>query len=204
MQTLYLLRHAETTTGSGKFVGHTDVDLSAFGHQCAAALPQHWTGVAPTVVCTSALRRAGASVAALCRQLNLCRSIDAGFNEMNFGQWEGLSWTQIERQSAEMARLWSDNWVDTAAPGGECLRDVHLRATASLNRLLKLHTDAPAILVVAHAGSIRALLCELLNKPLSAAFDGSLDYLARYELGRDSAAGPWQLRAANVQFARRS
>ncbi len=200
MQTLYLLRHAETVTGPRRFIGSTDVELSAAGKAAAANLAKSWHGAEPTIIRTSAMLRARQSAAAFSAALGLTPVTDARLNEMDFGEWEGLSWGQIERQSPQLARQWSDDWVERPAPAGESLALVHKRTSQALHDLLDEHPDCPVILIVAHAGSIRAMLCELLALPLQQAFDHPLDYLHRCELRRSPDA-PWQLIDSNIGFS---
>ncbi len=198
-QTLYFLRHAETVTGAKRFIGCTDVDLSAAGKLAVARLPTQWHGPQPQIIRTSALLRARLSAAALSTAFGVEPDADARFNEMDFGEWEGLSWGQIERTSPQFARQWSEDWVTRPAPAGESLALVHRRASLALHDMLEQSRDYAVLLIVAHAGSIRAMMCELLGKPLNSAFDQPLDYLHRCEL-RKSPGVNWQLIASNVGF----
>ena len=126
-QTLYFLRHAETVTGSSGFFGSTDVDLSEAGKRAAARLPAHWHGAAPRMIYTSDRLRARMSAAALSEHLRLQPRVDARFNEMDFGRWEGLSWAEIERVTPQLARRWSEDWVAQCAPDGESFELLHQR-----------------------------------------------------------------------------
>jgi len=71
---------------------------------------------------------------------------------------------------------WANNWVIQEAPGGESFADVIRRTGAWLSSLLASTGDDDLVLAVAHAGSIRALLCHALGLPPARAFALTIDH----------------------------
>ena len=88
---------------------------------------------------------------------------------MDFGRWEGRSWIDISASDADLHRHWRDNWVIQQAPEGESFADVIRRTGAWLAALLSSTAQDDCVLAVAHAGSIRALLCHALGARLAPA-----------------------------------
>jgi broad specificity phosphatase PhoE len=81
---------------------------------------------------------------------------DARLREFDFGEWEGLTWTQIVERWPELAvqpyteaQLYHPN-------GGESFDAVVARARSFLDDVQRL-TDAN-VLVVTHAGALHALI----------------------------------------------
>ncbi len=67
---------------------------------------------------------------------------------MDFGAWDGLSWSAIARDEVD---AWNANFANYAPGGGESLADVLVRAAA----WQPANQTGPA-LIVAHAGWMRA------------------------------------------------
>ncbi|HWU53273.1 MAG TPA: histidine phosphatase family protein, partial [Tahibacter sp.] len=91
-------------------------------------------------------------------------------------------------QDAARYRHWADNWLIQEAPGGESFSDVIRRTGAWLAALLGSTGDNDCVLTMAHAGSIRALLCHALGLPPARAFALKVDLARasriRYRLGQ--------------------
>jgi alpha-ribazole phosphatase len=77
--------------------------------------------------------------------------------KIHFGQWEGLSWSEIEACDPPLARSWAEQYPNVTAPGGESLQQFERRVRAESAFLFAAATECP-IAVVAHAGFIRVLL----------------------------------------------
>jgi broad specificity phosphatase PhoE len=98
---------------------------------------------------------------------------------MDFGAWDGLSWTDIEASDGTRFQEWMAAWTTTRAPGGESLDDLLARADEWLRDFqASLVSQAPSgpVVVVAHAGWIRALLTRVMDRPISSFFELPVDY----------------------------
>jgi broad specificity phosphatase PhoE len=80
---------------------------------------------------------------------------------MNFGQWEGLSWKEIDARFPEDARAWSQSFPHHRPPGGESFSEFRERVITEVN-LLADTTESGALLVT-HAGVIRAVVAWVLG-----------------------------------------
>ena len=169
MTRLYLVRHGEKAEGEGTLLGHTDVALSARGHQDVHSLAQSWADEPPVQIIASDLLRTVQSAEPLCSRFDLPLATDSRLREMHFGEWEGKRWAEVEASHALEAKRWGENWFDARVPGGESYPDVAARASAWLSDFLS--TPQSPTVVYSHSGTIRALLCVIFNRPLHTAFD---------------------------------
>ncbi len=172
MLTLHLVRHGAAEAAEARAMGHTDPPLSAEGQSQVEGLAER-SNLKPDRLISSDLRRAHETATLLGRRWDLEPARDARLREMNFGSWDGKLWSEIESADAAGLRRWMENWVAAPAPGGESFSDVAIRTRKWLDEI----QSAPPrnLVVVAHAGSIRALLCHLLGAPLEAAFGFAVD-----------------------------
>ncbi|KAB7623370.1 histidine phosphatase family protein [Alkalilimnicola sp. S0819] len=159
-----LLRHGEPR-GGARYRGHLDDPLSERGWQqmreaCAGATP--WRQLV-----SSPLLRCRAFAEALAAEHELPCRVEPDLREISFGDWEGLTASQVQERDAEaLQRYWQDP-VRHTPPGGEPLTDCHRRVGAVLDSLLD-EAEGDHLLVIAHGGIIRLLLARVLEMPLHA------------------------------------
>ena len=77
-----------------------------------------------TQIFSSTLKRAVATAAAIGRSQKVDVDIIRGLEEVGFGHWEGMSWTEIQETYPEEYEKWCMNPIDVAPPGGESQRDL--------------------------------------------------------------------------------
>jgi len=87
-------------------------------------------------------------------------TVDARLREMDFGRWEGRTWSEVPRAEID---AWRDDLERRAPPGGEPLAALAARARAFLDAL-PAERDA---IVVTHAGVVRTLVRAVRGLPLS-------------------------------------
>jgi len=161
MSEILFIRHAETDM-AGTFCGHSDPELNACGRVQLAELLDSLAAENVGVVYTSDLRRAQATGRAIANAFSVDCHVLPGLREINFGQWEGLSWAEIERRDEAYARRWIANYRRLSAPDGEGFCDFERRVLDELNFLaLKAESAERDIAVVTHAGVLQTVLCAL-------------------------------------------
>jgi len=173
---LILIRHGGVDAGVGLCLGHTDVPLSADGFTATQRLAASWNGAPPRFLFSSDLKRAQQSAQVFAARFATEPLADARLREVALGLWDGKRWDEIATSDAARFRHWSDNWVIQEAPGGESFADVIRRTGAWLSSLLGSTGDDDLVLAIAHAGSIRALLCHALGLPPARAFALCIDH----------------------------
>ena len=177
---LVLVRHGETVAGPGCCVGQADVGLSREGMLAAEELARSWNVgkfSAPTRLLMSDLVRARDSASAFVERFKIGGEVDARLREMSFGAWDGLQWNAIERDDMLRFRRWADRWTALAPPGGETVADLSARAKSVLDELRARHAATDdTVLIVSHAGWIRAALSLLFDEPTSQMLTRPIDY----------------------------
>jgi alpha-ribazole phosphatase len=179
---LFLATHAQTDWNvQGRFQGHTDVPLNERGRSQAAALGQRLAQEKLHAIVASDLCRARqtAEIVALAHGMGV--RTDARLRELCFGAWEGLTHAEIQQQYPNELAAWRKDILRTHPRGGECLLDL----AARLREFVKVLGNYPQeadVLVVAHRGALRTLLCLLLDRPIEAHWDFHLEIASLTEL----------------------
>lgn len=168
MTTLYLIRHAETEWNrSGVYQGHTDTELSERGRSQLEALARRFARTRLDLVVSSDLRRARITAAALVdgHDPEPPLELDPRLREMSFGAWEGLHVDEIRHRFADDYAAYQAEPVEGRPTGGESFRELGERALAAVEERAR-RAGVRSLAVVAHGGTIKALLCLLLGLPL--------------------------------------
>ena len=85
--------------------------------------------------------------------------------EMNFGDWEGKKWNDIEQAQLD---VWMNNFVSEKPPNGENLLELFERVKLFLDNLRQQKFDQ--VLLITHAGVIRCIWAYILEIPLQNIF----------------------------------
>ena len=163
MSRLFLVRHGDTELNSAeRYWGRSDVKLSAAGIEQAEKLCDRLAVEKIDAVYSSDLERALVTAEIIASSHQLAVITCAELREVNFGQLEGLTFSEISRLYPEVAKLWAERSTKLKYPGGESLVKFNNRVSKFLSSLDK-HAVEETILVVAHAGVLRTLVCQLLG-----------------------------------------
>jgi alpha-ribazole phosphatase len=155
MSRVLFIRHAETEM-AGRFCGHSDPELNAQGRMQLAALTQLLSAEPIDAVYSSDLRRASSTAQAIAAVREIPQVLRPTLREINFGQWEGLSWEQIGQMDPEYAREWVARYPHLPAPSGESFQAFETRVLEEVHRLID---GGPGpIVVVTHGGVLRVVL----------------------------------------------
>jgi probable phosphoglycerate mutase len=134
-------------------------------------LPQRLAATRLDAIYSSPLQRAQETAQPLAQSKQLEIRTRDEFNEIDFGEWTGKSFSELDKIS-----LWRQFNVcrgSTRIPGGENMLDVVHRMISAIECLQKLH-QGTTIAVFSHADSIRAALTHYAGS--------NLDYLLRFEI----------------------
>lgn len=156
---IFLLRHGEVA-GAPALYGRTDAQLSDKGF---AQLKQQCASLPPIseVVC-SPLQRCCGFAQQLATEYGLKAHVNAGFQEMDFGLYDGKPYESLSGEDWQKLELfWHDPRANTL-PQAESLRGMYQRVSGAWQTLLS-DQDSGATLVVTHGGVIRLLIAHILN-----------------------------------------
>ncbi len=162
---LLLARHASTGIEfQGRFIGASDITLPESGPAEVARLAGVVAPFAPAVTFCSPLLRARQTTELLARQAGIgAIHEDQDLREIDFGRWERLNFAEIAKGDSELVKRWSAWDENFTFPEGEAIADFLARTGAAAARLAARPEET--ILVVAHGGVVRALLCHFLKLP---------------------------------------
>ena len=167
MTTILLVRHGEVAGNVGDkptFVGWNDLPLNESGLGQAQAVAQYLQSEKLAAVYSSDLQRAKNTAEAIASHHNLPVQIDADMREVNYGAWEGLGEVDLLREYSEQwTSRQNDPW-NVAAVEGESYAQMWQRFLPKWNLLVGKHVGETVVLV-AHNGLIRMLICHLMGAP---------------------------------------
>ena len=175
------IRHAPVIDGAGRLYGQQDLDCDVSDVDAYAALARHLPNDAAWVVThlSRTVKTAGAirAVDDAHQSGNGDFIVEPDLAEQFFGDWQGLTWDEMEARDAEAyATFWQDP-SGNAPPGGESFADVISRAVGAIERLTIEHAGRD-IICVAHGGSIRAALAQALDLHHERGLSLSIDNLS--------------------------
>lgn len=189
---IFLVRHAKPAISSRIFYGQMDVPLSGDGRRQAVMLGE-WlkkSGYSFSKFITSDLSRCVETSQIIHDIMGLDVPIEttAKLREVDFGDWTGLTWEQIEsRNPGALAQRFAD-LASFRPPNGESLAEVLERAWSVIVTLFsEMQKDmAEDVLIVAHGGINRLLISRAIGLPLQHIFNLGQDYgciniLERYQ-----------------------
>jgi alpha-ribazole phosphatase len=185
MTAIDFLRHGATDAGD-VLLGRTDPPLSAQGRDAVLRLT---AGRTWSAIVASPLRRARETAEIAARHSDFQVELDPAWREIDFGDWDGMGREELAAD-ARHARFQSDPDANPP-PQGESIAEVRARVVAALERLAP--RGPGPILVVAHGGTIRVALSELLAIPLPRlwALRIACATRIRVDLGADPVHGLW-------------
>lgn len=156
MNDVLIIRHAETDM-AGTFCGQSDPPVNTAGHRQIQNLIASLHTERFQTIFTSDLQRSATTARALADSLTIPTIIRPALREIDFGQWEGLTWQQIEERDPTFAAQWLESFPRLTPPDGESVECFEARVTAEINDLL-LQSEAQPIAIVTHAGVMRVIL----------------------------------------------
>jgi len=160
---LLLARHGETGEQyAGRYIGTTDPPLSPRGRgearRLASLLP---TGLSRCLVSPLGRARETAALALIGREVRI--EVMEGLREVDFGRWEGLCFAEILDRDPLLVNDWQRDPLAFTFPGGEHTLHFWQRVQEAMRTIVVQPEEE--ILVIAHGGVLRAMLCGLLALP---------------------------------------
>ncbi len=157
------MRHGQTDHNNNRRVaGYTDIELNDEGRLQVRKLGERLVKEEINAVYTSDLKRAvdTAEAAVSGRDIEIIKTEE--LREMNFGAAEEMTFTELREQFPEIAGSVMNFAAGLSFPGGETFAEFATRACGFLKRLEDYKEDE-TVLIVAHGGTLKVLICELLG-----------------------------------------
>jgi broad specificity phosphatase PhoE len=164
MTRIYFVRHCEAEGNTrGVLQGRSDSDVSGNSAKQLDLVSLRLRNVPFTACYSSPLRRAYKTAQAINRYHDLTIEKDKRLIEIDMGDWEGRSWSDIEQDSPAMLRIWNESPGEFQAPNGESIRQVCDRMWSAAQDIAR-ENDGKTVCVVSHGCAIRTLLCRAMGK----------------------------------------
>lgn len=165
-RSIYLVRHCEIDCGKDKhYIGITDLPLNDEGKTRAYRLKEYFSGINIEKAYTSPLTRCIQTSEIILEGKKLEKIQVDELKEINMGEWEGKSFEYIKNRFPEQYARRGMEMDLFIPPGGESFLQLQKRVMPAFYRI----TDGSEgnILIIAHAGVNRVILCGLLGFPLN-------------------------------------
>ena len=174
MSTLYLMRHgAIVQSHPRRFVGQTDHPLTDEGRVQAALWRAALADVPFTAAVSSDLARCRETAAIVLGGRDIMVRPEPRLREIALGAFEGLTVDEVRERFPGAYERRGCDIAGFIPQGGESFADVQQRAVAAINDLADIDGN---VLVVAHGGVNRTLLCHALGMDLDHLFRLGQDY----------------------------
>jgi alpha-ribazole phosphatase len=171
---IYLIRHTQTASAEGLCYGQSNIGLATSFPEEVEILHDKLPELDDDCrVFSSPLTRC----ITLAETFSDSVTTDARLQELHFGDWEEKRFDDIDPIALQH---WADNFATAVPPNGESFGDLYQRTGEFWQELLA--TDAEQVVIVTHAGVIRALLARVLNLPLENAFQFRIDPASTHKL----------------------
>jgi broad specificity phosphatase PhoE len=157
---LVVVRHAEPDGMRGRIYGRLDPPLSPTGRAQAERVAVWLRPVPLHAVFASPLRRAEETAEFLARGRGIEVHVHPDLVDIDFGEWEGGRFDELERRDPELYRSWMTQPTRTRFPGGEDFGELKARVIAAV---AEIRQEAESAAVVAHAGVNLAILGDALG-----------------------------------------
>ncbi|WP_024877573.1 bifunctional RNase H/acid phosphatase [Saccharomonospora piscinae] len=158
---LLLVRHGQTPLSvDRRYSGSGDAALTDLGTRQAEAVAKRIAGLeppeGPVHVVSSPLTRATQTARVVADALGVPVETHRGLRETDFGEWEGLTFSEAAERDPELHRRWLRN-ASVRTPGGESFDEVHRRVRAALTDVVA-RFGGGTVVVVSHVTPLKSLL----------------------------------------------
>ena len=135
---LYLIRHGQTDWNvAGKIQGCHDIPLNETGRKQAQYLAEGMRNRPVTHIYSSPQIRALETARAIAASQGVEVTTLPGLREVEFGDWEGMTWKEIEERDPERYARWVATPAEVTPPGGESRAQIYERIGQAVNTIIK-------------------------------------------------------------------
>ncbi|SEM23732.1 alpha-ribazole phosphatase [Aquimarina amphilecti] len=164
---IYLVRHTTPDIKKGICYGQSDLGVTSTFESEVIEIHHRIPSKEISKIYCSPLKRCKI----LAESFNIQIKIDNRLQELNFGNWELKTWDDIPQ---EELNPWMEDFVNVKVPNGESYVMLQERIVEFYESLD--HSSDEKIIIVAHAGPIRALLAYIRQIDLKDSFKIKVSY----------------------------
>jgi len=162
---ILLARHGQTAWNvANRYMGQEDIPLDKIGQHQAIALGLRLLDESLSAIYASDLKRAWQTASTIAVHHTCPLISEPRLREMDFGTWQGMTYPEIQQNDRKNLEAWEADRLKNSPPGGESLAQFSLRVETAFESAIKDHSEK-TILMVAHGGTLKILLCYVLGLP---------------------------------------
>lgn len=165
MTKFLLIRHGETDYVDEALAGRIDSPLNEEGVQQAETIAMILKHLPISAIYTSPLVRTQQTAQPLAKLLNLDWQVNQELNQVNFGDWQGLSFEELIQDPNW--KLFRENPGSVAIPGGEDSEMVRNRVSKEIIKLSNEYEENDVIAIFSHGSIIRHTISFFIGLPLN-------------------------------------
>ncbi len=175
---VWLIRHGEPeASAQDRCYGKADFGLSAEGVSQVQAATTLLEGEELTAIYASPRTRTLESARILAEPRGMTVETLNALAEIDFGDFEGRTYDEIEFCHPEIYRQWMDHPTEAEFPNGESFDSMWTRVTEAMRELLAKHAGQ-TIALIAHGGVNRIVLAWAMGLPRENVFRLGQHYAA--------------------------
>jgi probable phosphoglycerate mutase len=166
MPIFLLIRHGQTDYVDEALAGRIDAPLTAYGYQQAQHLAVVLREQPVRAIYCSPMCRAVQTAQPLAEALHLFVEMDPTMTQVDFGEWQGLSFDEL--QNREDWQAFKKDPSSVGCPGGERMLAVRQRVMLGLQRIASGYENDDVVAIFSHGSIIRQAIALFLDMPLHA------------------------------------
>ncbi len=175
---IVLIRHGEPeASAKGRCYGKLDVGLSENGRRQIEQTTRLLEGFKLAAIYSSPRVRATETAKIIAEKSGLIVETHEDFAEIDFGDFEGLEYSEVERRFPEIYNQWMNEPTAVEFPNGESFALMQTRVLRAANELKLRHANE-TFAVVSHGGVNRLVLANALGMRNADIFRLAQDYAA--------------------------
>jgi broad specificity phosphatase PhoE len=157
MTRLWLIRHGEPLAG-------LDAGLSEKGRAQMARVAEDLKAEPVAAIYTSPQPRALESARILAGVQSIPFEVVADLHEIDFGDFEGLTYDEIAARYPDLYRQWMETPTEVRFPNGETFSEMRVRVLRAFDAIRRERAGQTAV-IVSHGGVNRILIAWALEMP---------------------------------------
>ena len=163
MGKIFIIRHGQTDGNSArKYFGITDIELNEEGLIQAGLISKRLEKENLFRIYSSNLKRAFKTAEIIAKPHRISVEPKEDLREINFGDWEGLSFQEIQKSYPHEFSKWQNNIMDFTTPHGESVLELKKRIETAFSEILNSARENN-VAIVTHGGPIRVILSRMLS-----------------------------------------
>jgi len=163
MLEILIIRHGETSWNMANiFRGRVQIELSEEGLKQAEKLAEYLSQKKIRAIYCSPIQRALQTAEIVSRRQQLTAQPMEDLTDLDFGQWEGVSFEEVKTRYREIYQLWREKPDLAKIPEGESLQEARERTLNALDKIIADNKEG-TVAIITHRVITKVLECALLG-----------------------------------------